>query len=172
MPPFPIPVVSAFTERDGLGQHLPDGDHLSQRLLRCTANASFAALKPPFARTWAMIPRARPALLTEYRFDTGAKVEALKGKPLAGRATHRNGEVFDRTSTVWTHRALPLPVAANETRSVTFAFSIQRETPRSSNADGHSPLRFCASSSGTTMATDPPGRLRPRGRRRSLGLER
>jgi hypothetical protein len=67
-------------------------------------------------------------LLTEYRFDTGALVESLKGKPLQVERRTESGELFDRASTVWTNRQLPLSLAANEERTVNFAFQTREST--------------------------------------------
>jgi len=127
VPPFPIPVVSAFTERDGLGS--------TYRTEITYRNGYYDALEREFRGFETAIRtdvgntnQGAPSLLTEYRFDTGALVEALKGKPLQVERRTVSGELFDHASTVWTNRQLPLTFAANESRVVTFAFQTSEST--------------------------------------------
>ncbi len=127
IPPFPIPVVSAFTERDGLGS--------TYRTEITYRNGYYDALEREFRGFETAIrtdvgndSQGAPSLLTEYRFDTGALIESLKGKPLQVERRNLAGEVFDRVSTIWTNRELPLTLAANETRTVSFAFQTREST--------------------------------------------
>ncbi|MCW5550967.1 MAG: VCBS repeat-containing protein [Verrucomicrobiae bacterium] len=127
IPPFPIPVVSAFTERDGLGS--------TYRTEITYRNGYYDALEREFRGFETAIrtdvgndSQSAPSLLTEYRFDTGALIESLKGKPLQVERRNVDGEMFDRVSTVWTNRELPLTLAANETRTVNFAFQTREST--------------------------------------------
>lgn len=126
-PPFPIPVVSAFTERDGLGS--------TYRTEITYRNGYYDALEREFRGFETAIRtdvgntnQGAPSLLTEFRFDTGALVEALKGKPLQVERRTQNGELFDRATTIWTNRVLSLALAGNETRNVTFAFQSSEQT--------------------------------------------
>lgn len=127
VPPFPIPVVSAFTERDGLGS--------TYRTEITYRNGYYDALEREFRGFETAIRtdvgntnQGAPSLLTEYRFDTGASVEALKGKPLQVERRTAGGALFDRATTVWTNRVLSLAQAGNETRNVTFAFQSSEQT--------------------------------------------
>lgn len=127
VPPFPIPVVSAFTERDGLGS--------TYRTEITYRNGYYDALEREFRGFETAIrtdvgndSQGAPSLLTEYRFDTGALVEALKGKPLQVERRTVGGEILDRASTIWTNRQLPLVRATNESRNVTFAFQSSEQT--------------------------------------------
>lgn len=121
VPPFPIPVVSAFVERDGLGS--------TYRTEITYRNGYYDGLEREFRGFETAIRRdvgndsqGAPSLVTEYRFDTGALVEALKGKPRQVERRTVDGGLFDRATTVWTHRQLPLVIAPSESRQVTFAF--------------------------------------------------
>jgi RHS repeat-associated protein len=127
VPPFPIPVASAFTERDGLGN-----TYRTEMIYR---NGYYDALEREFRgfetalRTdVGNLNQGAPSLLTEYRFDTGAVVESLKGKPLRVERRDPAGMVFDRISTGWTNRPLPLTLAAHEGRSVNFALQTREST--------------------------------------------
>jgi RHS repeat-associated protein len=127
VPPFPIPVVSAFTEKDGLGS--------TYRTEITYRNGYYDALEREFRGFETAIRKDvgndaqfAPSLLTEYLFDTGATVEALKGKPIAVERRNVAGEIFDRVSTVWTNRFLPVTTVSNETRKVTFAFQTSEQT--------------------------------------------
>jgi len=78
--PFPIPVVSAFVERDGLGSTYRT--EITYRNGYYDApEREFRGFETAIRRDVGNDSQGAPSLLTEYRFDTGALVEALKGKP-------------------------------------------------------------------------------------------
>lgn len=120
-PPFPIPVVSAFTERDGFGS--------TYRTELTYRNGYYDGPEREFRGFERAIQtevgndtQGAPSLVSEFRFDTGAAVEALKGVVLTSELRTTGGHVFHRVETAWNHRPLPGAPAAGETRPVIFAF--------------------------------------------------
>ncbi len=126
-PPFPIPVVSAFTERDGFGS--------TYRTELTYSNGYYDGPEREFRGFERAIQmevgndsQGAPSLVSEFRFDTGAEVEALKGVVLSSELRTADGHVFHRVETGWNHRALPGAPAAGETRPVVFAFQENETT--------------------------------------------
>lgn len=120
VPPFPIPVVSAFTERDSLG-----GVYRAELSYR---NGYYDALEREFRGFETAVRRdigdeagGAPTLVTEYAFDTGAGAEVLKGKVVSVETRTQSGAIFQRQENRWEPRTLPLNTASNESRHVHFA---------------------------------------------------
>lgn len=126
-PPFPVPVVSAFTERDGFGS-----TYRSEITYR---NGYYDGLEREFRGFERAVQteignsgQGAPSLVSEFRFDTGAQVEALKGLRLFSELRTSGGHVFQRTESTWGHRSLGGAPAIGETRSVIFAFQRSETT--------------------------------------------
>lgn len=119
--PFPVPVVSAFTEKDGFGSTYRtevsyrngyyDGP---EREFRGFERAVQTEVGNP--------AQGAPSLVSEFEFDTGATVEALKGVVLSSELRTANGHVFHRVETEWDHRPVPGTPAAGDGRPCIFAF--------------------------------------------------
>lgn len=125
-PPFPLPVVSAFTEHDGMGSI-----YRTQLTYR---NGYYDAMEREFRGFETAVrtdvgnaSQGAPSLVTEYLFYTGADIEALKGKPRRVERRESGGAIFDRVSSTWQTRQLPWIMATGEPRHVTFCFQ-QDET--------------------------------------------
>lgn len=126
-PPFPIPVVSAFTERDGFGS--------TYRTELTYRNGYYDGPEREFRGFERAVQtevgnagQGAPSLVSEFRFDTGAAVEALKGVVLSSELRTTGGHVFHRVETDWNHKSLPGTPAAGETRPVIFAFQENERT--------------------------------------------
>ena len=127
VPPFPIPVVSAFTEHDGLGSTYRT-EVFYRNGYYDSNEREFRGFETAIRTDVGNDTQGAPSLITEFQFDTGATVESLKGKPLrVERRTAADG-VFDHVSTVWTNRQLPVVTATGETRRVTFPFASSEQT--------------------------------------------
>lgn len=125
-PPFPMPVVAAFTEHDGMG-----GNYRTELAYR---NGYYDAIEREFRGFETAIrtevgnaAQGAPSLVTEYLFHTGYDIEALKGRPRQVERRETGGAVFNRVSSTWQTRHLPLVLAAGEARQVTYCFQ-QDET--------------------------------------------
>jgi YD repeat-containing protein len=125
--PFPVPVISQIVEGDGLGNR-----YTNQFTYR---NAYYDGLEREFRGFEQAVRRelgnetqGAPTLVTRFNFDTGATVEALKGKPLRVETSTDSGGVFYRQTNDWTPRVLALQQATGETRQVTFAFQNRKDT--------------------------------------------
>ncbi|MEW6157221.1 MAG: toxin TcdB middle/N-terminal domain-containing protein, partial [Verrucomicrobiota bacterium] len=119
--PFPIPVVAQIVESDGLGN-----SYTNQFTYR---NAYYDGLEREFRgfeqaerREIGDEAQGAPTLVTEFRFDTGFQIEALKGKPLEVLARDDSGGIFWRETNQWSARVLPITKAPGEARTNTFAF--------------------------------------------------
>jgi RHS repeat-associated protein len=119
--PFPVPVVAAFAERDSLGSFYRteityrDGYYDGQE-------REFRGFEQTIVKEAGQAAQGAPSLLTQYEFHTGEQVEALKGKPKAIEVRDEAGSVFSRKSQQWLARNLPLTLATNEARKVSFSF--------------------------------------------------
>jgi RHS repeat-associated protein len=120
-PPFPISVVSAYIERDGMGS--------TYRTEIAYRNGYYDAMEREFrgfesaTRTdVGNVAQGAPSLLTEFTFHTGSDIEALKGRPRQVERREVGGAVFDRVTNAWQTRQLPLTLSAGELRAVTFCF--------------------------------------------------
>ena len=118
--PFPVQVIGAIEETDGLGGRT--------RSEFTYGNGYYDGDKKEF-RGFARVMRrdqgdpgdGAPTLVTDYVFDTGDRDQVLKGKPLVVETRTESGAVFQRELSQWTGRRLPLDPAANESREVRFA---------------------------------------------------
>ncbi|HTL57157.1 MAG TPA: SpvB/TcaC N-terminal domain-containing protein [Candidatus Limnocylindrales bacterium] len=120
LPPFPLQVIDAFEETDGLG-----GRYRSEFTYR---NGYYDGLKKEFRgfetagrRDVGADQEGAPTLITEYGFDTGAQNQVLKGKPLFVETRTEAGAVFQRETDQWRVRLLPLSTTNGEARVVQFA---------------------------------------------------
>lgn len=119
IPPFPIPVVSAFTEYDGMGS--------TYRTEVTYRNGYYDGKEREFRGFEEAVQievgndsQGAPSLVTEFEFDTGASVEALKGQVLSSEVRTTGGQVFYRSETDWTVRPLPGGPAVGESRGAAF----------------------------------------------------
>jgi RHS repeat-associated protein len=120
-PPFPIPVVSAFTERDGFGSTYRT--EVSYRNGYYDGpQREFRGFERAIQTEVGNAAQGAPSLVSEFQFDTGATVEARKGLVLASELRTTGGQVFHRVETDWNQRNLPGTPAAGETRPVVFAY--------------------------------------------------
>lgn len=140
VPPFPMPVVSDFTERDGMG-----GNYRTEITYRNgyydPVEREFRGFETAVRSEVGNPAQGAPTLVTEYLFDTGANVEALKGRPLQVERRDADGKVFDRVSSEWTARQLPLSLAAKEPRRVTYCFQRRESSDVLEKGDGD-PVRL------------------------------
>jgi RHS repeat-associated protein len=123
--PFPVPVVAQIVEGDGLGNRYTN-QFTYRNAYYDGAEREFRGFEQAVRRELGDASQGAPTLVTQFRFDTGAAVEALKGKPLEVEAMDDAGGLFHRETNAWTARVLPTVRASGETRANTFAF--QRET--------------------------------------------
>lgn len=126
VPPFPVPVVCAFTERDGMGSTYRTELRYRNGYYDA-AEREFRGFETAVRTDAGNAAQGAPSLITEYLFHTGSDVEALKGRPRRVERREAGGAVFDRVSSTWQTRQLPLVTAAGESRRVTFCFA-QDET--------------------------------------------
>ncbi|NTU99689.1 MAG: PEGA domain-containing protein, partial [Methanoregulaceae archaeon] len=66
-----------------------------------------------------------PTLVSEHLFDTGSKIEALKGKPLGTAQKTSKGEIFFKEESTWDNETLAHSVVGNG-KAVNFAFQKAR----------------------------------------------
>jgi RHS repeat-associated protein len=125
-PPFPIPVVSAFTERDGFGS--------TYRTELTYRNGYYDGPEREFRGFERAVQtevgnnaQGAPSLVSEFHFDTGSAIEALKGVVLSSELRTTTGHVFHRVETTWNHRPVPGAPLAGDGRPSIFAFQ-ERET--------------------------------------------
>lgn len=127
VPPFPVPVVSAFTEYDGMGSTYRT--ELSYR------NGYYDGVEREFRGFERAVQtevgnssQGAPSLVTAFDYHTGAGAEALKGMVKAAETRTTGGAVFSRTETEWSVRAVPGTAAAGESRSSAFPARVRETT--------------------------------------------
>ena len=125
--PFPVPVVTQIVEGDGLGSRYTN-QFTYRNAYYDGYEREFRGFERASRRELGDDAQGAPTLVTRFRFDTGAQVEALKGKPLQVEALDEAGGIFHRETNVWTARGLPTVRAAGETRTNSFAFQREKTT--------------------------------------------
>ena len=118
--PFPVPVVSSVEVDDGLNN--------TYRTEFAYRDGYYDPKEKEF-RGFAEVVKTEfgdgtiPNLVTSHSFDTGRKVEALKGKLLALETRNPDDKLFFRERHTWSTRTLPLGEGpAGEARDITYAF--------------------------------------------------
>lgn len=118
--PFPVPVVSSVEVDDGLNN--------TYRTEFAYRDGYYDPEEKEF-RGFAEVVKTEfgdgtiPNLVTSHAFDTGRRVEALKGKLLALETRTPNDKLFFREHHTWSTRTLPLGEGpAGEARDITYAF--------------------------------------------------
>jgi RHS repeat-associated protein len=125
--PFPVPVVSAFTERDGFGSTYRT--EVSYRNGYYDGpEREFRGFERAIQTEVGNAAQGAPSLVSEFVFATGATVEALKGVVLSSELRTTDGKVFHRVETEWDHRPVPGTPAAGDGRPSIFAFQEQETT--------------------------------------------
>ncbi|GAB4172324.1 MAG: hypothetical protein Fur0032_11700 [Terrimicrobiaceae bacterium] len=134
-PPFPMTVVTGFLEGDGSGNF-----YRTSMMYRDGyydgAEREFRGFRVAVRTDWGDDAQGAPTLVTHHVFDTGDVHEALKGKPLQVERRTAGGELFDRVTSRWNPRVLPVTRAAGEQRTVTFAHPIDQTTVISERGQG------------------------------------
>jgi len=126
-PPFPMTVVTGFVEGDGSGNFYRTS--LSYRdAFYDGREREFRGFRTAVRTDWGDDSQGAPTLVTHHVFDTGNVHESLKGKPLSIERRTLAGGLFDRVSTRWQARELPLSRASEEGRSITFAHPVSETT--------------------------------------------
>jgi RHS repeat-associated protein len=118
-PPFPVPVVAEIRESDGRGN-----TYLTRASYRDgyydAAQRQFRGFRRTVVTEVGDASTGAPSLVTEYEFDTGAEVEALKGRPLHIVAREASGEIYYEVQNEWRARSLSVPLVPAELDSVIF----------------------------------------------------
>lgn len=115
--PFPVPVVAKIEVNDGLSTYATKFEYHDGRYdgeekeFRGFAGAERQEIGDISA----------PDLIMAYTYNTGAKQEALKGKPLALKAQTEQGDVFYHEEYNWATRILAEGVNGDD-RKVTFPY--------------------------------------------------
>jgi len=126
-PPFPIPVVSAFVERDGMGSTYRT-EVTYRNGYYDGPEREFRGFERAIQTELGNDSQGAPSLVTAFAFDTGGTVEALKGVVLESERRTTGGHVFQKSRTDWGHRALPGGLAPGENRPAVFAFATNEVT--------------------------------------------
>lgn len=125
--PFPVQVIAQTIDGDGM-RNLYTNQFSYRNGYYDGLEREFRGFEQATKVELGNNSQGAPTLVTRFQFDTGAAVEALKGKPLRLEAATDAGGVFYRQTNEWTPRPLALAIASNETRSVTFAFQNHKLT--------------------------------------------
>ena len=116
--PFPVPVVSGMVVDDGLN---------SYRTEYAYRDGYYDPAEKEF-RGFAEVTQTDrgdetiPDLATSHIFDTGSRVEALKGKLLSRETRGPDDKVFFRERHVWGTKTLAGGSSTRDPRTVTYAF--------------------------------------------------
>jgi RHS repeat-associated protein len=127
VPPFPVPVVSAFTEYDGMGSTYRT--EISYRNAYYDgAEREFRGFERAVQTEVGNGSQGAPSLVTRFDYHTGEEVEALKGMPKATETATVQGSVFWRTETEWNAKAIPGAAAEGESRGCAFPVKTRETT--------------------------------------------
>ena len=116
--PFPVPVVSGMVVDDGLNRY---------RTEYAYRDGYYDPAEKEF-RGFAEVTQTDrgdetiPDLVTAYLFDTGSRVEALKGKLLSRETRAPDGKMFFRERHVWGTKTLAGGNSGRDPRNVTYPF--------------------------------------------------
>lgn len=118
--PFPVPVIARVEVDDGLATYVTEYQYHDGYYDRSEKEfRGFAAVEQR-----ELGDASAPDLITAYRFDTGSREEALKGRPLEIETRTADGAVFHRENYTWNTRQLA--AAARVDGEVIFAFRSQK----------------------------------------------
>lgn len=116
--PFPVPVVSGMVVDDGLNRY---------RTEYAYRDGYYDPAEKEF-RGFAEVTQTDlgdetiPDLVAAYLFDTGSRVEALKGKLLSRETRDPDGKVFFRERHVWGTKTLAGGSSGRDPRNVAYPF--------------------------------------------------
>lgn len=120
--PFPVSVIAEVAVNDGLNTYRTE--YRYHDAYYDGAEKEFRGFA--FAEKREIGDASAPDLINAYQFDTGAVIEAMKGKPLSLEARNTQDEVFFRESYQWRTRILDNS-AADATQPVRFVFQQQKQ---------------------------------------------
>lgn len=123
--PFPVQVVSKIEVRDGRDPNVYTTQIQYHDGYYDGAEKEFRGFAAAEQIEVGDDTQGAPTLVTSYAFDTGAAIDALKGKPLSVATKTASGDVFAIETNTWQTRTL-VTGSLGDSRAVTFAFQSKR----------------------------------------------